>query len=129
MKSTDNASIAPSHSFRYSLKTIPVAWLLCLIALGFAGWLGEYFENVWQIEGKIRYGLQAIVMSGLVVSGIWFIRKYVDQGIPLSIGIGNFKNAIIKFERKSQGRLNISITYLTSVESSKSVNKWLISFS
>ena len=78
------------------MKTIPMAWLLCLIALGFTGWLGEYLENVWQIEGKMRYGLQAIVMSGLVVSGIWFIRKYVDPGIPLSIGIGNFKNALIK---------------------------------
>ncbi len=73
-----------------------MAWLLCLIALGFTGWLGEYLENVWQIEGKMRYGLQAIIMSGLVVSGIWFIRKYVDPGIPLRIGIGNFKNALIK---------------------------------
>jgi membrane protease YdiL (CAAX protease family) len=96
MKSTDTASTAPLQSFLFSLKTIPMAWLLCLTALGFSGWMGEYLENVWQIEGKMRYGIQAIIMSGLVVPGIWFIRKYVDQGIPLSIGIGNVKNALIK---------------------------------
>ena len=96
MKSTDNASTAPLQSFHFSPKSIFMAWLLCLTALGLAGWLGVYFENTWHVEGKMRYGLQALIMSGLVVPGIWCIRKYVDHGIPFSIGIGNFKKALIK---------------------------------
>ena len=49
---------------------IGAAWLLAPGALAFAGWTGEYVETAFGAGRYLRYGLQALTMSGLVVPSI-----------------------------------------------------------
>ncbi len=74
-----------------------IAWLLCFAALALAGWAGEHAIKYWDVKGTSRYLLQAIIMSGLVVPGIWLLRFGFDRGEPKSIGLGNIRKAILKF--------------------------------
>lgn len=78
-------------------KRISLAWVLILFALGFAGWIGEYLENAEILTGRIRFLLQAVVMSGLVVTSIVLFRQKLDKGSPKSIGMGAFRNSSLKF--------------------------------
>ncbi len=93
---TTNRSTTIQPNSSYYLKNISIIWLLGMFALAFSGWIGEYSENLWNLNKQMRYGLQAIIMSGIVVSGIWFIRNRNRYGTPKSIGIGNLQSAILK---------------------------------
>jgi membrane protease YdiL (CAAX protease family) len=81
---------------------IGAAWLLTFGALALAGWAGEYVETAFGAGRFVRYGLQTLIMSGLVVPGILWLRVHWDRadmaglGLPglgtslrsLSLGIG-----------------------------------------
>lgn len=58
---------------------IALAWVLALTALALAGWTGEVVEASLGIGSRARYGLQALIMSGIVVPGIWWLRTRVDR--------------------------------------------------
>lgn len=74
-----------------------IAWISGLLVLALAGWVGDYSEEYWGVEGQFRYGLQAIVMAGLVVTIVWLLRTRLDKGTPKSIGVGNLWQAFSKF--------------------------------
>lgn len=97
MDTTITLSETKNKSFIPSWKRVSIAWISCLFALGFAGWLGQYLEGNGFLEGKMRYLLQAVIMSGIVVSSIVFLRRRLDKGTPKSIGIGTFRHSSLKF--------------------------------
>lgn len=55
------------------------AWILGLVALAFAGWFGEQLVAAYDIGSRLRFGIQAVIMSGLVVPGVWLLRRKLDQ--------------------------------------------------
>ncbi|MCL7969687.1 MAG: CPBP family intramembrane metalloprotease [marine benthic group bacterium] len=65
---------------------VGAAWLLTLVALALAGWVGELVQENFGAGRYVRYGLQALIMSGLVVPGILWLRVHLDQA-PIS-GLG-----------------------------------------
>jgi CAAX protease family protein len=95
---TQNISTKPLINFRLNTLSfrILIAWILGLMVLAFAGFFGELSEKYADL-GQYRYELQAIIMSGLIVSGVWLLRKKLDKGSPKSIGIGNFRESLSKF--------------------------------
>lgn len=58
---------------------VAAAWVLGLVALSFAGWAGGELVAAYGIGSKLRYGLQAAIMSGLVVPGVWLLRRHLDR--------------------------------------------------
>jgi uncharacterized protein len=60
-------------------QRVAAAWVLGLVALGFAGWFGEQLVDAYAIGRKLRFGIQAAIMSGLVVPGVWLLRRKLDQ--------------------------------------------------
>ena len=58
---------------------VAAAWGLGVVALSFAGWAGGELVAVYGIGSKLRYGIQAAIMSGLVVPGVWWLRRHLDQ--------------------------------------------------
>jgi membrane protease YdiL (CAAX protease family) len=58
---------------------IAAAWLLGGISLAFAGWFGGELVEAYGIGSRLRFGIQAAVMSGLVVPGVWLLRHRLDR--------------------------------------------------
>ena len=80
---------------KLSVKIV-VVWILGLLALALAGWAGDLSEKYLGFQGQLRYGLQAIIMAGLVVTIVYVLRIRLDKGSPKSIGVGNLKQALTK---------------------------------
>ena len=95
METRSNSKSIQINSFFY-IKKNSIILFLGMFALSLSGSIGEYSENLWNLNKQIRYGLQAIIMSGIVVTGVWYIRHRYIHGMPKSIGIGNLKNALLK---------------------------------
>jgi membrane protease YdiL (CAAX protease family) len=68
-------------------KRVFLSWLICLIALSLAGWIGQHSGQIWG----------ALFMSGLVVYSVFYFRKVIDNESPGSIGLENIQKSIIKF--------------------------------
>lgn len=66
---------------------IGAAWLLALGALALAGWVGEFVETSLGAGRYLRYGLQALVMAGLVVPGILWLRVHWDRAPTAGLGL------------------------------------------
>lgn len=66
---------------------IGAAWLLTVTALALAGWAGEYVETAFGAGRFLRYGLQTLIMSGLVVPGILWLRIHWDRGDMAGLGL------------------------------------------
>ena len=75
-------------------KRSVIAWFIILLALGSAGFLGEQAQNRWDLSLSVRYVLQALIMSGIVLSGIGWMRTRVDKGKPAGIGVGTVPSAL-----------------------------------
>lgn len=58
---------------------VVAAWLLGLVALTSAGFIGERLVETYGIAPRLRYALQAAIMSGIVLSGIWWLRRFLDR--------------------------------------------------
>ena len=75
---------------------ITIAWIIGLLALGLAGWLGQALRNS-EFDSFLSHVLQALVMSGIVITGVWYLRKKFDRGTPQSIGLESIKKSLLKF--------------------------------
>lgn len=78
-------------------KRIAAGWILILVGLGLAGWLGDVVQSQWGIAGKARYGLQALIMSGIVVPGILLLRSRFDRRSIASLGLPGLKSSLAWF--------------------------------
>jgi len=58
---------------------IAACWTLALVAIFTAGWIGQSAEATLGVGRLTRYGLQALIMSGLVLPGIWWLRTRIDR--------------------------------------------------
>ena len=58
---------------------VAAAWVLGVVVLSFAGWAGGELVAAYGIGSRLRFGIQAAIMSGLVVPGVWWLRRYVDR--------------------------------------------------
>ncbi len=96
MNQSTTTSIINEKPRLYFTKII-AAWFLGLIALSLAGFIGQYAQDHWNVSGNSRQLLQAIIMSGLVLPGIWFLWKGMDRQSTISIGLGDFKQSLMKF--------------------------------
>lgn len=76
---------APSLSSR-----IVAAWTLGLVALTTSGWVGRLLAVSLGFGPRLREALPALVMSGIVLVGIWWMRTQRDrrslQGLGLQSG-------------------------------------------
>jgi uncharacterized protein len=61
------------------VNSIAVAWLVGLFALTLAGWAGSTLAMSYGITPALRQGVQAIVMSGIVVPAVVLIRRLMDR--------------------------------------------------
>jgi len=76
------------HDDRPSLAIrIGAAWFLTLVALALAGWAGEFVQTAFDAGRYTRYGLQALIMSGLVVPGIQWLRVNLDRAPVSGLGL------------------------------------------
>lgn len=73
---------------------VGAAWLLTLGALAFAGWAGEYVETAFGAGRFLRYGLQALIMSGFVVPGILWLRVHWDRADVAGLGLPGFGKSV-----------------------------------
>jgi len=79
---------SPEHDDRPSLVIrIGAAWFLTLVALALAGWAGEFVQTTFGAGRYLRYGLQALIMSGLVVPGILWLRVNLDRATVSGLGL------------------------------------------
>lgn len=83
------------HDDRPSLAIrIGAAWLLTLVALALAGWAGEFVQTTFGAGRYLRYGLQALIMSGLVVPGILWLRVNLDRAPVSGLGLPGSGRAV-----------------------------------
>ena len=76
---------------------IAAAWTLGFVALSFAGWMGERSVAFFGDGSRGRYFLQALIMSGMVVPGIWWLRSRVDR-LPLAgLGLPDLRRSLSAF--------------------------------
>ncbi len=78
---------------------IVAAWIICLVALAMAGWTGEYFETHFGMTGRFRQGIHALVMSGIALPGIWWLRTRVDLRSMKGLGFQDFRTSLGHFGR------------------------------
>jgi uncharacterized protein len=58
---------------------VAAAWVLGVVVLSFAGWAGGELVTAFGIGSRLRFGIQAAIMSGLVVPGVWWLRRHLDR--------------------------------------------------
>jgi membrane protease YdiL (CAAX protease family) len=91
---TSTPATAPSSA---PWRKITSAWALGFVALAFAGWMGERSEAYFGDGSRGRYFLQALIMSGLVVPGILWLRSRVDR-LPLAgLGLPDLRRSLPAF--------------------------------
>jgi membrane protease YdiL (CAAX protease family) len=76
---------------------IAIAWVLALAALSLAGWAGEFVEASLGVGSRVRYGLQALIMSGIVVPGIWWLRTRGDLRPLEGLGVLGLRRSLAGF--------------------------------
>lgn len=77
-------------------KRIVFAFLLVLIVLTIPLILATIAQRTFNLSELTRHLSQSVLVSAFVVVGIWQLRKRLDQGKPVSIGIGDLKGALLK---------------------------------
>ena len=75
---------------------IVLAMILSLAALLLSVVFGSYADKLWGITQLQRNILESLLVAFIAAVGVWQLRKRLDQGLPVSIGIGNFKEAVLK---------------------------------
>lgn len=68
-------------------QRVGAAWFLGFVALALAGWAGDRLVATLQVGPMVRQGFQALVMSGLVVPGVWLLLRRMDSSSLESFGI------------------------------------------
>ncbi len=76
---------------------IAAGWVIIFVALGLAAWWGQFGESQWGIAGKMRYGIQALIMAGMVVPGILILRLKLDRKSIASLGLPGVKRSLFWF--------------------------------
>lgn len=76
---------------------IAAAWLIGLVALTLAGWTGELAQTHLGIAGRLRQGLHALIMSGIALPGIWWLRTRLDGGAMAGLGFPDVRTSLTHF--------------------------------
>lgn len=76
---------------------IAAGWVLIFVALGLAGWSGQFLESQWGIGGRLRYGIQAFIMAGITVPGILILRSRLDRRSIEGLGLPGVTRSVIWF--------------------------------
>jgi len=83
-------SFSPDPTERSVSSRVVAAWILGLVALTTAGWVGRHLAVALGFGPRVREVLPALVMSGAVLAGIWWLRTQRDgrslQGLGLEGG-------------------------------------------
>lgn len=58
---------------------IAIAWLMGLVVLAAAGWGGGVLADAYGLGPKMRHWVQAVIMSGIIVPGVWLMRRHLDR--------------------------------------------------
>ena len=59
--------------------------------------ISAYVKETIGLERQQQVYLQALMVSCIVVLGIWQMRVRLDRGSPISIGLDTIKSAVLKF--------------------------------
>lgn len=76
---------------------IILAMILSLAALLLPLLLTAYADELWGFTPLQRRVLESSLVACAVAIGVWQLRKRLDRGRPVSIGIGSFQQAVLKF--------------------------------
>lgn len=76
---------------------IILAMILCLAALLLPLLLIAYADKFWNFNPLQLRILESSLVACAIAIGVWQLRKRFDRGLPVSIGIGTFKQAVLKF--------------------------------
>lgn len=76
---------------------IILAMILCLAALLLPLLFTAYADKFWDFNPLQRRILESSLVACAVGVGVWQLRKRLDRGRPVSIGIGGFQQAVLKF--------------------------------
>lgn len=82
---------------RSTFKRVLAGWIVIFTGLGLAGLVGDYAVKDWSFEPTNRLYVQALVMSGIVLPGIWLLRKRLDKGTPDTIGFQGLTSNLRSF--------------------------------
>jgi membrane protease YdiL (CAAX protease family) len=91
------AATEPEHGSTPLPLRIAAAWTLGLVALAAAAWAGQSAVETLAVGRLTRYGLQALIMSGLVVPGIWWLRTRIDRRPLAGLEVLGFRRSLIGF--------------------------------
>jgi uncharacterized protein len=70
---------APADRSTGLVPRVAAVWFLGLIVLATAGWAGGVLAAAYDLGPTMRHWVQAVIMSGLVVPGVWLMRRHVDR--------------------------------------------------
>jgi membrane protease YdiL (CAAX protease family) len=82
-------------------QRVAAAAVWIVLVLTTAAFVGEHAQQLYDLSGAARGLLQAVIMSGLVVPGIWWLRARVERREVASVGLAptarNFKALLLGF--------------------------------
>jgi membrane protease YdiL (CAAX protease family) len=88
----------PEDTPRTALATrIAAGWLLGLLGLGGAVWVGDIIMSAADIGPRSRQVLQAVVMSGIVVPGVILLRRRLDRAPVSGMGLPGARRSLRDF--------------------------------
>ena len=76
---------------------IAAAAALIAVGLALSAWIGIQAESLLGVAKAVRYGLQALVLSALVVPGVWWLRTRVDRRPMRGLGLSTPRHALQAF--------------------------------
>lgn len=86
---------SPDSTERSVSSRVVAAWILGLVALTTAGWVGRHLAVSLGFGPRVQEALPALVMSGVVVASIWWLRTHRDglslRGLGLQGGLRSAK--------------------------------------
>lgn len=85
------------HPTRALSTRVFLAWTIVLLGLSVAGMTGEMLENAFGITGRLRQGIHALLMSGIVLPGIWWLRTRRDGQTLAGLGFSGLRPALAHF--------------------------------
>jgi len=78
------------------VRIAAAAALIC-VGLALAGWTGYQAEQGLGLSKVARYGLQALILSALVVPGVWWLRTRVDRRPMSGLKLATPRTALLAF--------------------------------
>ena len=79
------------------LRRILLVWIITFVALSIAVSIGDYFENLYDLEFNERVLIQAIIMSGIIIPAIVYLTNRLENFGWEKVGFQGIRNNLKLF--------------------------------